>query len=178
MGIGGTVVTVGTDEFITGVAVMIAWKFCVVTDATQPPVDVFPVLHEERRPAKQTTAIATEAYTTFLKSMRPPRMNNRPRTSPMSAESGHAICLGRNTGSAAQLGIEITALKVVLEATGMVGQVIMRPAGATTHKMLYVTVDGPSTSKLAIVLGDGALFEIVKDGPFVTISAKPVKATD
>jgi hypothetical protein len=44
--------------------------------------------------------------------------------------------------------------------------------------MLYVVVDGPSTSKLAVVLGDGALFEIVKDGPFVTMSADPVKATD
>jgi hypothetical protein len=54
---GGTVVTVGSDALFAGVAVMVASKFCTVTDATQPPLDVVPLLHDEMTTAKQRTAI-------------------------------------------------------------------------------------------------------------------------
>jgi hypothetical protein len=78
MGIGGTVVTVGTDELFAGVAVMIAWKFCTVTDATQPALDVFPLLQEERPTAKHTTAIARKTVILLLKLVqRPQTRNNR-----------------------------------------------------------------------------------------------------
>lgn len=136
IGIGGTVVTVGSDELFAGVAVMIAWKADVVTDATHPALDVLPVLQEQRSPAKQTTAIERGTYTNRLKSVRMQRLKNRPKIDATSNETGHPIFLGRDIGSVAQLGIETTALKVVLAATGVPGQVIIRPAGATTHRML------------------------------------------
>lgn len=133
---GGTVVTVGADELFAGVAVMIAWKADAVTDATHPALDVFPVLQEERRQARQKTAIERGTYTRRPKSVRLRRMKNRPKIDTASNASGGPNCFGSDTGSTAQLGIEITALKFVLAATGVVGQVMIRPAGATTHKML------------------------------------------